>query len=169
MSVSFVQSSKTNRKERRLFASCCGLISDHYIMIEYLESMTERRLRYGLSFQIYHVSNKRIAACGVFFRYTLNATLHRLLRARWSASALSMTAHRLHPIGGRSRRPAEGGAFWPMVSVEMKHVPVSRQKRFRAKTVRSLFRCRSAGTITTVSGIIWLWTGILQMFCGRCE
>lgn len=54
------------------------------------------------------------------------------------------------PITGRPSRPAEGGTFRPMATAGMVHVPVSRQKRFRAKTVGSLFRCRSAGTITTI-------------------
>lgn len=51
-------------------------------MTENLENIRKIRLKYGLSFHIYHVSNKRIAVCVVVFPYTLNATLHRLVRTR---------------------------------------------------------------------------------------
>lgn len=51
-------------------------------------------------------------------------------------------------------RPTERTWFPPITRVGSLHVAVSRQKRFRAKTVGALFRCRSAGTITTISADI---------------
>lgn len=80
-----------------------------------------------------------------------------------------MTDHHLHPITGLSPRPTEDWAFRPIVAIESMHVSVSRQKRFRAKTARSLFRCRSAGTITTVRGDNGVQMALLYMDCARCE
>lgn len=80
-----------------------------------------------------------------------------------------MTDHHLHPITGRSPRPTEDWAFRPIVAIESTHVPVSRQKRFRAKPARSLFRCRSAGTITTVTGDNGVQMALLYMDCAWCE
>ena len=77
--------------------------------------------------------------------WNLNAPSARWLCARWNDGP-SFT-----PIRGRPPCLEESEASRPMALLGCGHVPVSRQKRFRAKTVRALFRCRSAGTITTIT------------------
>lgn len=69
--------------------------------------------------------------------------------------------HLSKPIRNRRLHPAETSTFQPIATVSLRHVPVSRQKRFRAKTLGSLFRRRSAGTITTITVDIGVRTPLL--------
>lgn len=118
-----------------------------------------RTIRCNPSYLTFKYDSRRPAVSpGLSFPRNLNASSDRGIWARWD------DWHIFKPIRERELRTVASAAFRPMATFLLRHVCVSRQKRFRAKTVRALFRCRSAGTITTITITV---TGSGRRLCTR--
>lgn len=145
------------------------MVSDKKYKFNYFQNIKDRRLNFVLLIRMLYASIKRFAIFVFFFRIF------------WRPLAIDRSAlveARLRFANDSSPSPPNRRSFTPPCR-RWSFLTNDNRRRdaragFAAKKIsrenwRSLFRCGSAGTITTVSGYIWVWTGILQMFWAFCK